>query len=86
MTILKFRESLLQSLLLCAPFEKLNSCPRQQSASNLKRKLGDHKLEEMEGSYLDVRRLCAGCYEKIRQQQPREASNATQRKSKNLLF
>jgi hypothetical protein len=56
------------------PFEKLKSDPRQQSASRSKRKLADHKLEEKEGSARDVRRRCAGCYEKIRQQQSREAS------------
>ncbi len=46
MTILQFRESLLRSLLLGMPFEKLKPGPRQQSASCSKRKLADHKLEE----------------------------------------
>ncbi len=54
MTILQFRESLVRSLLLGTPFEKLKPGPRQQSASRLKRKLADHKLEEKEGSARDV--------------------------------
>ena len=40
----------------------------------VKRKLADHKLEKMEGSARYVRRHCAGCYEKIREQRSREAS------------
>jgi len=40
----------------------------------LKRQLADHKFEEKEGSARDVRRRCAGCYEKIMQQQSRKAS------------
>jgi len=54
--------------------EKLKPGPRQQAASHSKRKLVDHKLEEKEGSVRDVRRRCAGCYEKIRKQNSREAS------------
>jgi hypothetical protein len=65
-TILQFRESLARSLLLCMPFEKLKSGPRQRTTGQTKRKLADHKLEEKEGSARDVRRRCAGCYEKIR--------------------
>ncbi len=68
MTILQFRERLVRSLPLSMPFEKLKPCPRQQSASRSKRKLADHKLEEKKESDRDVRRRCAGCCEKIRQQ------------------
>jgi len=50
----------------------------------LKRKLGDHKLEEMEGSARNVRRRCAGCYEKSGEQQSREASLATAKKIKTF--
>ncbi|CAF1343279.1 unnamed protein product [Adineta ricciae] len=62
----RFCERLVRSLLLDTSFEKLKSGPKQQSTSNLKRKLGDHKLDEMEGSASarKVRRRCAGCYEK----------------------
>ena len=73
-TILQFRESLVRSLLLDTPIEKLKPGPKQQSASQSKRKLADHMLEEKEGSARDVRRRCAGCYEKIRQQLARKAS------------
>jgi hypothetical protein len=69
MTILQFRESLVRFLLLGTPFEKLKPGPRQQSANRSKRKLADHKLKEKKESDRDVRRRCAGCYDKIRQQQ-----------------
>jgi hypothetical protein len=82
MTMLEFRESLLRSLLLDILFENLKSSRRQQSTSHSKRKLTDHKLEEREGSAHNVCRRCAGCYEKIRQQQSREARNATAKKMK----
>ena len=62
MTMLQFRESLVRSLLLGMPFEKLKPGPRQQSTSRSKRKLADHKLEEKKGSDRDVRRRCVGCY------------------------
>jgi hypothetical protein len=75
-TILQFRESLVRSLLLDMPFEKQKSSPGQKSTRQTKRKLADYKLEEKEGSPHNARRRCAGCYEKIRQQQ----------KNKNLLF
>jgi hypothetical protein len=65
-TILQFRESLVRSLILGMPFENQKPGPKQQSTSHLKRKLVDHKLEEMEGSARVVRRRCADCYEKIR--------------------
>jgi hypothetical protein len=84
MTMLQFRESLVRSLLLGTPFEKLKPGPKQQSTSNLKCKLGDHKLEEMEGSTRKVRRRCAGCYEKSREQQSREVSLATAKKIKTF--
>ena len=79
-TILQFRESLVRSLLLGTPMERLKSGPKQLSASHSKRKLADHKLEEKEASARDARRRCAGCYEKIREQQSREASNAATKK------
>ena len=44
----------------------------------------DHKLEERNGSDHDIRIGCAGCYEKTRQQQSREASNATAKKVKTF--
>ena len=50
----------------------------------MKRKLTDHKLEEMERSTGDVRRRCVGCYEKIRQQQSREASATAVKRIKSL--
>ena len=46
MTILKFRESLVRSLLLGMPFEELKPGPRQKSTSQIKRKLADRKLKE----------------------------------------
>ena len=83
-TILQFRESLVRSLLLGMPFENLKPVPRQQTTSHLKRKLVYHQLEEMEGPARDVRRRCAGCYEKIRQDKSREASLATAKKIKTF--
>jgi hypothetical protein len=83
-TILQFRESFVRFLLLAMPFEKLKPGPRQKSTSQVKRKLADHKLEEKEGSARDVRRRCAGCYEKIRRQQSREASTVTTKKIKTF--
>ncbi len=83
-TILQFRESLVRSLLLGMPFENLKPGPRQQSKNYLKRKLVDHKLEEIEGSARDVRRRCVGCYEKLRQQQSREASAMTAKRVKTF--
>ena len=71
-TIVQFRESLVRSLLVGMPFENLKSVPRQQTTSHLKRKLVYHQLEEMEGPARDVRRRCAGCYEKIRQDKSRD--------------
>jgi hypothetical protein len=85
-TILQFRESLVKSLLHRVPFENLKYGPRQKSVTHLKRKFADHKFEEKEGSARTRRSSCTGCYEKIRQQQLREASNATAKKNKNLLF
>ncbi len=84
MTMPQFRESFVRSLLLVMPFEKLQPCPRQQSASHSKRKPGDQKLEEKKGPEPIVRRRCAGCYEKIRQEQSREASNTTAKKIKTF--
>jgi hypothetical protein len=58
--------------------ENLKAGPRQQSTSHLKRKLADHKLEEMEGSARNVQRRCAGFYKKNREQQSREITKAEQ--------
>jgi hypothetical protein len=55
-----------------------------ESASHLKRKLADHKLEEKEGTARDVRRRCAGSYEKNREQQSREACHTTTKKIKTF--
>ena len=66
MTMLQFRESLVRSLLPGVPFENVKPGPRERLTSQTKRKLVDHKLEEMEGSAHNVRTRCAGCYEKIR--------------------
>jgi hypothetical protein len=41
MTILKFRESLVRSLLLGMPFEKLKPIQRQKAIGQTKRKLAD---------------------------------------------
>jgi hypothetical protein len=84
MTMLQFRESLVRSLLLGAPYENLKPGPKPQSTSQMKPKLTDHKLEEIEDADRDVRKRCAVCYEKIRQQQSREASNATAKKVKTF--
>ena len=82
--ILQFRESLVRSLILGAPIEKLKPSPIQQSASHSKRKLADHKLEEKDGSTRNVDRRCAGCYAKGRAQQSREASSAAAKKVKTF--
>jgi len=82
--ILQFRESLVRSLLLGMPIEKLKPGPRQQLTSHSKRKLGDHKLEEKKGSDRDARRRCVGCYEKNREQQSREACHSTTKKIKTF--
>ena len=68
-TVLQFRESLVRSLLFGMPFEKLKPSVRQKPTGQVKRKVADHKLVEKEGCGRDVRKRCAGCYEKIRQQQ-----------------
>jgi hypothetical protein len=52
--------------------------------SHSKRKLLDHKLEEMEGSARNIRIRCTGCYEEERKQQSREASYAAAKKVKNF--
>ena len=83
-TILQFRESLVRSLLLDTASEKLKPGPRPRSTRQTKRKFADHKLEEKEGSARDVRRRCAGCYEKIRRQYSREDSTATAKKIKTF--
>jgi len=48
---------------------------RQKFKNETKDKLTYHKLEEKKGSARIVRSRCAGHYEKVRQQQQREASN-----------
>ena len=82
--ILQFRESLVRSLLLGMPIEKLKPGPRQQLTSHSKRKLADHRLEEKKGSDRDVRRRCVACYEKNREQQSREACHSTTKKVKTF--
>jgi hypothetical protein len=86
MTMVQFRESLVRSLLLRTPSQRLKPDPKQQLTSILMRKLAEHKLEEMEGSARNVRRRCAGCDEKIRQQQQqsREACHATTKRIKTF--
>ena len=84
MTILKFRESPVRSLLLGMLFEELKPSSRQKATSQVKRKLTDHKLEEKEGCANDVRRWCVGCYEKLRQQQSRETSAMTAKRIKTF--
>ena len=49
LTVLQFRESLVRSLLLGVPYENVTPGPRERSTSQTKRKLADHKLEEIEG-------------------------------------
>lgn len=49
-TMLQFRESLLRSLLLGAPYETLKPGPIERSTNQTKRKLADHKLKEQDGS------------------------------------
>jgi hypothetical protein len=84
-TILQFRESFVRSLLLGMPFEKRKPDPKQKPTGQTKRKLADHMLEEKEGSARDVRRRCAGCYEKIsQQQQSREAGHVAAKKIKTF--
>ena len=56
------------------------------SIGQTKRKLADHKLEEKERSARDVRKRCTSCYEKIRQQQSREASVSTAKKVKTFCL
>jgi hypothetical protein len=67
--ILQFRESLIRSLLLGIPFEKLKPGVTQKPTGQAKRKLADRKLVEKGGYGRDVRKRCVGCYEKVRQQQ-----------------
>ena len=83
-TILQFHEGLVRSLLLGVPSENLKPGPREQSISYLKRKLADHKLEEKEGSAREVRRRCAGCHEKIREEESREPSLTVANKIKTF--
>lgn len=58
----------------CGPFENVKTGPRERSTSLTKHELADHKLEQMEKSGRDVRRRCAGCYEKIRLYKSKEGS------------
>ena len=81
-TILQFCESLGRSLLLSIPSENLKPGPVQQSTNQRKPTLGDHKLEEIEGSVCNVSRRCIGCYEEARKQQSREATYAAAKKVK----
>ncbi|CAM4982881.1 unnamed protein product [Rotaria socialis] len=79
--ILQFRESLVRSLLLGSSSENLKPGSGQQSTSQTKYKLVDHKLEEIEESARNIRRRCTGCYEQGRKQQSREASYAAAKKT-----
>ncbi|CAF2007831.1 unnamed protein product [Rotaria magnacalcarata] len=83
-TILQFRESLVRSLLLGSSSKNLKPGSGQQSTSQTKYKLADHKLEEIEGSARNIRRRCTGCYEEGRKQQSREASYAAAKKLKTF--
>ena len=74
----------MRSLLLGMSSENLKSGLREKSTSYLKRKLAAHKLEEKEGSAREVRRRCAGCYEKIREPEPRQLSLAAAKKRKTF--
>ncbi|CAF4470433.1 unnamed protein product [Rotaria socialis] len=77
----QFRESLVRSLLLGSSSENLKPGSGQQSTSQTKYKLVDHKLEEIEESARNIRRRCTGCYEQGRKQQSREASYAAAKKT-----
>ena len=66
------------------PYKNLKPGPRERSTSQMKRKLVDHKLEEKEGSTPNVRKRCAGCYEKSRKKQSREESYAAAKKVKTF--
>lgn len=46
MTLLKFRENLMRSLLLGVPFEKLKTGLGQKPISQMKHQLVDHQLEK----------------------------------------
>ena len=74
----------MRSLLRGVTYENLKPGPEERSTSQTKRKLADHKLEEMEGAARDVRRRCVGCYEKIRRQQSREATAIAAKKIKTF--
>ncbi len=69
MIILQYRESLVRSLLLGTPFEKLKPGPRQQSAIHSKRNVG---------------RRCTGYYAKERELKSREANYAAVKKIKTF--
>ena len=83
-TILQFRESLVRSLLLGMPLEKLKLGPQRLSPIRTERKLADHKLEEKEGPMRNIGRRCTGCYAKGRIQRSREASYAAAKKVKTF--
>ena len=85
-TILQFRESLVQSLLLGTPIEKLKHGSRQQPARYSKRKLADHKLEEKEGSIRNVGRRCTGCYAKKKGRTVKTSEQCSSKESQNILF
>jgi hypothetical protein len=56
------------------------SMPIANQIIHSKHELVDYKLEEKEGSARNIRKRCAGCYEKSREQQSREVSTATAKK------
>ena len=82
--ILQFRESLARSLLLGIAFENLKPDLVQQSTNHRKRKLGDPKLEEIEGSTHNASRHRTDCYEEARKQHSTETSYAAAKKVKTF--
>jgi hypothetical protein len=83
-TILQFHEGLVRSLLLGKKSEVLKPEPRQKPRREVRYNSAEHKLQEKGESARDVRRRCAGCYEKIRQEESREASAAAAKKVKTF--
>jgi hypothetical protein len=81
-------------LQLGAPYENLKPGPRERSTSQTKSSLVDHKLKETQESDRGVRRRCAGCCAKIREQKSKEKSvfsslffeNGTQRRENVNIF
>jgi hypothetical protein len=66
-------------------FEKLKSSPRQKPISHSKRKRTGHKLAKKKETACIVERRCAGCHEKVRQEQSREATVIAAKKIKTFF-